>query len=78
MRELTFVIMGEEYTLDADENLGVWLPRAIALYATRNTGRPPDDFQIRDDAGYLIHPNTYVRNLPEGRIWLSPAIGWGG
>lgn len=78
MRTMTFVIMGEEYTCGAGEGLTLSDVRRVALNETYNTGRPPEDFDVRDEAGNLLDPDTNVMDLPEGRFWMSPFIGCGG
>ena len=77
MRTIKFVIMGEEYLVDAADFQKVKSVRDYALQATRNIGRPASEFQIRSSSGELISPDTLVADLPKGEIFLSPCCGWG-
>jgi hypothetical protein len=78
MRMIEFVIMGNPVLVEAEDHWPLWVARLHALQISQNVGRPPSDFQIRDNDGNLLEPTVLVEDVPPGIVWLSPAVGAGG
>jgi hypothetical protein len=77
--KFTFIINGEETQVECLDTVMMWVPRLKALTQSGNTGRPPADFDIRMEDGFLIDPLWPVSALEDGqKFFLSPFIGCGG
>lgn len=76
--KITFIVMGEEHIMDVPERMPVFVARWRALAETYNIGRPPSDFEIRTYEGEYVDPLTYVKDIPKGPVYLTPAMGAGG
>lgn len=77
---LVFIVNGTEVALD---HLGLSEPlraaRNKALAESKNTGRPPDDWQIKDAAGNQLDPDRRLDTLPPGtKLFLTLGVGAGG
>lgn len=80
--DLVFVVNGEDVDLD---KLNVHEPlhaaRNKALAESHNTGRSPDEWEIRTEAGVLLDPNSKIESLglkPGTKLFLSLGVGAGG
>jgi hypothetical protein len=78
---LVFIINGVEYPV----NVNVEAPLAVAveraLVESRNTGRPPDEWEVRNPAGVLLEKGRTIEDLglKNGtRLFLSLHVGAGG
>ena len=79
MKMLTFIVMGEETTVEVEDDVEIFHARLKALRVTGNLGRPPADFQIRAPNGVLVDPLMPVSVLVSGALfYLSPNIGFSG
>ena len=81
MMKAVIIINGENVhvELDADEPLGVW--RDKALIQSNNTGRPLEEWEIRNEQGRLLSVwetlfDLELTNYP--RIFVSLRVGAGG
>ncbi|MFI5298499.1 MAG: DUF2604 domain-containing protein [Polyangiales bacterium] len=78
---LTFVVNGEDVPVELDLNAPLSEGRRMALDQSRNTGRPAEDWEIRDEAGRLLEPAMTPSSLdllPRALLFLSLRIGAGG
>ena len=78
---LIFIINGQDYSIEA--NVHAPLIEAVhrALAESDNTGRPPDEWEVRDVSGVLLENNRTPKDLGlnEGaRLFLSLRVGAGG
>jgi hypothetical protein len=79
---LTFIVNGAEVVLDhlnLSEPLHAARNRALA--ESKNTGRPPSDWQIKDQSGNALDPDKRIESysFPRGtKLWLSLGVGAGG
>ncbi len=78
MRVVIFKVMGATCAVEWSGNAPASEARNQALTVTANIGQPPANFDMRDRAGNVIAPETLVRDLPKGDIFVSPRIGMGG
>lgn len=79
---LIFVVNGAEVLLD---HLNVKEPlhatRNQALAKSNNTGRPPSDWQIKDERGNTLDPDRRIESYafpPGTKLYLSLGVGAGG
>jgi hypothetical protein len=64
---------------DADNALSV--PRAEALQVSHNTGRPPEEWEIRNEQGIMLDPGRSAASYQLGNgahLFLTLQVGWGG
>jgi len=73
---VTFVIDGEDVSTPVRRDGRFGPARAWALTQSRNTGRPPEEWEIRDDRGRLIEPERFVWNKfcasPKPAVFCDP------
>jgi hypothetical protein len=79
--KIIFIINGQDYPIEA--NIQAPLMEAVqrALAESDNTGRPPDEWEVRDASGVLLEKNRTPKDLGlhEGaRLFLSLRVGAGG
>ncbi len=81
-RQVLALVNGEEWVSAFGQSTFLLSVRAEVLRATRNTGRPPEEWEIRDEKGQVLDEYSEVRSLqpagPRPRIFLSLKIGSGG
>jgi len=78
---LVFIINGEDCKVVTDPTAPLKLAVAQALRESGNTGRPPEEWEVRDVHGVLLEqPRTPKElQLHEGaRLFLSLKVGAGG
>jgi len=78
---LTFIINGQDYPLEANVNAPLMEAVQRALAESDNTGRAPDEWEVRDTSGVLLenHRTPKDLGLNEGaRLFLSLRVGAGG
>lgn len=74
-----FIVNGEDVEVDARDSAPMWLARIVALEKSGNTGRPSDEFEMRDEYGWPISPTVRVGSLGRyPRVFLSLQVGAGG
>ena len=79
---LTFIINGQDFAVD-DVNIKAPLHVAIhrALKESGNTGRPEEEWEVRDASGALLERNRSPQELRltnGSRLFLSLKVGAGG
>lgn len=87
---ITFIINGEDVLVYAHPEEPISLPKGRALLESRNTGRPPDEWEVRDYAGQRYEDSSTVAEMGlvpteelvafsnKNRIFLTLRIGFGG
>ncbi|MGB5079885.1 MAG: DUF2604 domain-containing protein [Burkholderiales bacterium] len=78
---LIFIINGQDFPIEA--NIQAPLMEAVqrALAESGNTGRPPDEWEVRDAGGVLLEKNRTPKDLSlndGARLFLSLRVGAGG
>jgi len=78
---ILFIANGEDIWVDipATEPLGA--VRDQALTKSRNTGRPPEEWTIRNERGESLDPAAKVESFgfpSRVRLFLSLQVGFGG
>jgi hypothetical protein len=80
--KVVVVVNGEETEVEAGEGALFSEVRAKALEQSRNTARPPEDWELRDVEGFLVDFNEKVpaEQGPHGApvFFLTLALGAGG
>lgn len=78
---LIFIINGQDYSIEANVHAPLIEAVQRALAESDNTGRPPDEWEVRDVSGVLLENNRTPKDLGlnEGaRLFLSLRVGAGG
>lgn len=78
---LVFVVGGEDVPVQVNPNEPLHAARNKALAQSDNTGRPPDEWEIRDARGGMLDPDAKIGALglaSGARILLSLKVGAGG
>jgi hypothetical protein len=78
---LVFIINGEDFKVISDESSPLKLAVDQALRESGNTGRPADEWEVRDVNGVLLeqHRTPKELHLHKGaRLFLSLKVGAGG
>lgn len=78
---ITFIVNGEDVLVDANPASPLHALRNKALAMSKNTGRPPDEWEIRDQRGILLSPEQSVESFhfSDGvRLFLTLRVGAGG
>jgi hypothetical protein len=78
---LIFIINGQDFPLET--NIKAPLKSAVqrVLAESGNTGRPPDEWELRDAAGVLLETHRTPEELGiinGARLFLSLRVGAGG
>ena len=79
--DITFIINGEDVTVQARQEQKLEELRLQALAQSHNTGRSPDAWAVRSDGGVLLSTDATVEELgilDGARLFLTLAIGAGG
>ena len=79
---LTFVVIGEEITFPVDGRATLHAAVAEALARTKNTSRPPEEWQLRHENGKVIADQSLPVDAcgftPGDRLFLLLKVGAGG
>jgi hypothetical protein len=78
---LVFIINGEDVWVKTNFHAPLHAARAKALAESHNTGRPPEEWEIRSEAGVLLDPATTPEALQlkdSTRLFLTLKVGAGG
>ena len=78
---LVFIINGQDFRIDTNVNAPLIPAIQKALQDSGNTGRNPDEWELRDASGVLLekHRTPKDLNLRDGaRLFLSLRVGAGG
>ncbi len=79
---LIFIVNGSEVVLDhLNVNEPLHAARNQALAKSKNTGRPPADWQIKDERGNALDPDRPIESFafpPGTKLFLSLGVGAGG
>ena len=78
---LIFIINGEPLPVETNANAPLRAAVAKALSESGNTGRPPDEWEVRDSGGVLLDKNRSIDDLElknGARLFLSLRVGAGG
>lgn len=78
---LIFIINGVDFSLEANINAPLKEAVARALAESHNTGRPPDEWEVRDANGVLLEMGRSLGDLglkDGARLFLSLRVGAGG
>jgi hypothetical protein len=78
---LIFIINGENFPVktNVEAHLGGAVDRALS--ESKNTGRPPSEWEVRDASGVLLEIGRKIRDLglkDGSRLFLSLRVGAGG
>jgi len=72
------IINGVDIIYDMKPESKIEHYRDLALADSNNTGRAFGDWEIHDDEGNLIKPETLVDHIESDRLFLNLSIGFGG
>lgn len=79
---LIFVINGEDHAVEEDQHVPLRAVRNRALAESKNTGRPPDEWEVRtEQGGQLLDPERKIMELgltSGTRLLLTLKMGGGG
>lgn len=78
---LIFIINGQDFPIEANTQAPLIEAVQRALAESDNTGRPPDEWEVRDASGVLLEKNRTPKDLgliEEVRLFLSLSVGAGG
>lgn len=78
---LVFIINGQDYSVEANVHAPLMAAVQHVLAASDNSGRPPEEWEVRDVSGVLLENNRSPMDLGlhEGaRLFLSLRVGAGG
>jgi len=78
---LVFIINGVDYPVDVNVEAPLAVAVERALAESGNTGRPPDEWEVRNAAGVLLDKARTIEDLGlknGARLFLSLRVGAGG
>jgi len=79
--QIVFIIHGEDVPIDYVGWMSLGTARLLAVTESHNTGRPPEEWELRDERGVRLDPNRKVGSCgfrDRERLFLSLEIGVGG
>ena len=79
--KLVFIINGEDIPVDCTEWLTLKIVREWAVVDSHNTGRPAEEWELRDERGVRLDPNRTVGSYSfrdRDRLFLTLQVGIGG
>jgi hypothetical protein len=79
--KLIFIINGQDLLIEADRNAPLKLAVMRALEISGNTGRPAEEWEVRNVGGVLLEQNRTPEELHlenKARLFLSLQVGAGG
>lgn len=78
---IVFVVNGEDVTVTANSHEPLGAARNKALAVSKNTGRPPEEWEIRNAEGTPLDPGQKIMLFgfgPRVRLFLTLKVGAGG
>jgi Protein of Unknown function (DUF2604) len=78
---LIFIINGQDYPTRVDPRLALSIAVHQVLKESGNTGRPAEEWEVRDASGVLLETNRSPHDLglhDRARLFLSLKVGAGG
>lgn len=78
---LIFIINGQDFLVEANVQAPLMEAVQRALAESGNTGRPPDEWEVRDVGGVLLEKHRTPKELglqSGARLFLSLRVGAGG
>jgi hypothetical protein len=78
---IVFIVNGQDVPLEVNPHEPLHAARNQALAKSHNTGRPPDEWEIRDERGNLLDPGARIESFNFGsgvRLFLTLRVGAGG
>jgi len=78
---ILFIVNGEDVSISIDKQAALAEARDKALVESRNTGRPLEDWEIREESGVLLESSRTINDLnfvPGVRLFLTLRVGAGG
>ncbi len=78
---LTFIINGENFSVETNVNAPLLSAVQRALAESHNTGRDPGEWELRDSNGVLLEVHRTPKELGlanNARLFLSLRVGAGG
>ncbi len=78
---LIFIVNGVDVPVEANIHEPLKVARNKALTDSNNTGRPMDEWEIHNDAGQALDPDTKIVDLglaDGARLFLNLKVGAGG
>jgi Protein of Unknown function (DUF2604) len=78
---LVFIINGQDFPLHADPRSPLAIAVQRVLSESGNTGRPPEEWEVRDAGGVLLETNRTPDELKlrnGARLFVSLKVGAGG
>ena len=78
---LVFIINGVDYPVEVNVEAPLAVAVERALAESHNTGRPPDEWEVRNAAGVLLEKGRTIEDLGlknGARLFLSLRVGAGG
>lgn len=79
--EILFIVNGEDVWVQIEKQATLAEARDKALVESRNSGRPLEDWEIREESGVLLQPARvieYLNFVPGVRLFLTLRVGVGG
>jgi hypothetical protein len=79
--DILFIVNGEDVPVDAQLEATLATARDQALIVSRNTSRPPHEWEVRDQKGVQLpveHSVGSFRFPPHVKLFLSLKVGAGG
>ena len=79
--QIVFIVYGENVPVECAQWMSLGTARSWALEDSRNTGRPEEDWDLRDANGTYLDPSRKIADyrFPDGvRIFASIRVGAGG
>lgn len=77
--KVIFIINGEDVLTEVFANRPIGEAAARALRLSHNTGRPPEEWEIRGETGHLLDPDIPPPDIAHfPRFFLSLRCGAGG
>jgi hypothetical protein len=78
---IIFIINGVDYRVAVNTEVPLAVAVEKALDESRNTGRPPDQWEVRNSSGVLLENDRSIEDLglKDGtRLFLTLRVGAGG
>jgi len=79
--DILFIVNGEDVPIRIENRATLAKARDKALFESRNTGRPLEDWEIRQESGDWLEPTQVIEEfnfVPGVRLFLTLRVGVGG